>query len=118
MPQPAMPAVAHSATCNRPSGVQSTNVKILVAVLVLMLGYLQYKLWVDEGKVQDMWPLQQRIEQLREENQRLTERNRTLEAEVQNLKEGLDVVEERARSELGMVGKEETFIQFVDKEKP
>lgn len=83
-----------------------------------MLGYLQYKLWVDEGKVQDLWPLQERIEQLRDENKRLTDRNRALEAEVQNLKQGLDVVEERARSELGMVGQEETFIQFVDKEKP
>lgn len=82
-----------------------------------MLTYLQYKLWVDEGKVQDLWPLQQRIEELREENKRLTERNRSLEAEVQNLKEGLEVVEERARRELGMVGKDETFIQFVDKEK-
>lgn len=92
--------------------------KILVAVLVLLLVYLQYKLWVDEGRVQDLWPLQQRIEQLREENKRLSERNRSLEAEVQNLKEGLDVVEERARSDLGMVGEEETFIQFVDKEKP
>lgn len=92
--------------------------KILVAVLVLLLVYLQYKLWVDEGRVQDLWPLQQRIEQLREENKRLSERNRSLEAEVQNLKEGLDVVEERARSDLGMVGEEETFIQFVDQEKP
>lgn len=88
--------------------------KALVLVLAFLLIFLQYKLWVDEGKVQDLWPLQQRIEELKAENDRLGERNRQLEAEVRNLKEGLDVVEERARSELGMVGEKETFIQFVE----
>jgi len=93
-------------------------VKILVAILVLLFGYLQYKLWVDEGRVQELWPLQTRIEQLRRENQQLLDRNRALEAEVQNLKQGLEVVEERARSDLGMVHKDETFIQFIEEPKP
>ena len=75
---------------------------------------MQYKLWISEGKIQDSWSLGQRIEALQKENQRLLQRNNALQAEVDNLKSGYDVIEEKARQELGLVGKEETFFQYIE----
>ncbi|MBQ0723894.1 MAG: septum formation initiator family protein, partial [Cycloclasticus sp.] len=75
---------------------------------------LQYKLWISEGKIQDLWTLEQRIETLQKDNKTLQQRNKALQAEVENLKTGLDVVEEKARQELGLIGKEETFFQFIE----
>jgi len=75
---------------------------------------MQFKLWVDEGGVNDLWLLEQRIEILRHENHLLMERNKALQAEVSDLKTGLDIVEEKARQDLGLVGKDETFFQFVE----
>jgi len=88
--------------------------KVLLTILIILFSYLQYKLWIAEGKVQDSWSLEQRINTLKTKNQTLTERNNALQAEVSNLKSGLDVIEEKARSELGFVGKEETFFQYIE----
>ncbi len=88
--------------------------KVLLAILVLLFGYLQYKLWVAEGKVQDSWALEQRIETLKTQNRELTHRNDALQAEVTNLKSGYDVIEEKARRELGLIGKDETFFQYIE----
>ncbi|HIG79764.1 MAG TPA: cell division protein FtsB [Cycloclasticus sp.] len=88
--------------------------KLLLAILVLLFGYLQYKLWVAEGKVQDSGALDQRIETLKTQNRELTQRNAVLKAEVTNLKSGHDVVEEKARRELGLIGKDETFFQYLE----
>jgi len=92
----------------------SANLKYLLAILITLFGYLQYKLWVAEGRVQDSWALEQRIQTLKAENQQLARRNDALQAEVMNLKSGLDVVEEKARRELGLVGKDEIFFQYID----
>jgi len=86
----------------------------LMITLTVLLGLLQYDLWFGEGSLPDLWQLQQSIEQQKTENQGLKERNASLEAEVNDLKQGLHAVEERARSELGMVKKDEVFIQVVD----
>jgi len=88
--------------------------KALLVILVLLFGYLQYKLWVAEGRVQDSWLLEERIDVLQVENKRLLHRNNALQAEVENLKSGQDVIEEKARRELGLVGKDETFFQYVE----
>lgn len=61
-----------------------------------------------------MWTLEDRIEMLVEENGALQTRNNALQAEVENLKTGKDVVEEKARRDLGLVGKDETFFQIVE----
>ncbi len=88
--------------------------RVLLIILVFLFAYLQYKLWISEGKIQDLWALEQRIETLQKDNKALQQRNKALQAEVENLKTGLDVVEEKARQELGLVGKEETFFQFIE----
>jgi len=86
----------------------------LVAILLLLLVLLQYDLWVGEGSLATVWRLQQAIEAQQAENAALEARNRALEAEVRDLKTGTEAIEERARSELGMVKEGETYIQVIE----
>jgi len=86
----------------------------LIWLLVVLLVLLQYKLWVGDGSFAEVWDLYQQVETQREENQQLRERNQALDAEVQDLKQGLEAIEERAREELGMVKEGETFYQIIE----
>ena len=88
--------------------------RALLIVLVLLLAGLQYRLWVGDGSLAEVWRLRQSIDEQQAENERLRARNVELEAEVRDLKQGLEAVEERARRELGMVGEGETFHQIVE----
>ena len=88
----------------------------LLAVLFVFFLFLQYRLWVGEGSLAQKQVLQHKVETQQEENEVLRERNRVLANEVGNLKEGLDSVEERARTDLGMIKEGETFYMVVDKE--
>ena len=81
----------------------------LFIVLILLLAGLQYRLWMGEGSLAQVNRLQQQIAEQQGENERLLERNRILEAEVMELKRGMETVEERARQELGMVKEGETL---------
>ncbi len=87
--------------------------KVLLAVLVVLLLALQYRLWFGNGSVQEVWRLREQAKQNRAEVVRLNMRNQALAAEVADLKSGLDAIEERARAELGMIGEGETFYQFI-----
>jgi len=86
----------------------------LIWLLVVLLVLVQYKLWVGDGSFAEVWDLYQQVETQREANQQLRERNQALEAEVQDLKQGLGAIEERAREELGMVKEGETFYQIIE----
>ncbi len=86
----------------------------MVALLIAVLLLLQYRLWVGDGSLAEVWQLRREIAAQEAENQRLRERNRVLEAEVQDLKKGFKAIEERARSELGMIRENETFYQIVE----
>ena len=87
--------------------------KLLAAALVVVLALLQYRLWLGEGGMREVRRLQVEIQAQLDENRQLKERNRTLAAEVLDLKKGTVAIEERARTDLGMVGKGETFYQVV-----
>jgi cell division protein FtsB len=87
--------------------------KWLALALGVLLVLLQYRLWVGDGSVAEVWGLRQQVEAQRSENAVLRERNQALEAEVLDLKTGLAAIEERARSELGMIKDGETFLQVV-----
>ena len=87
-------------------------------ILVVLLVLLQYRLWVGDGSLAEVWGLYHQVEAQREENRRLRERNQALEAEVTDLKQGLDAIEERAREELGMIKDGETFYQIIDEPPP
>jgi cell division protein FtsB len=93
--------------------------KFLAVGLVALLVVLQYRLWLGDGGMREVARLRAEIEQQEVENSTLRERNRTLAAEVQDLKKGTVAIEERARTDLGMVGQRETFYQVVTpKESP
>lgn len=105
-----MPAVTRS-RASRESGAAS--MRILLAILLLLLILLQYKLWLGEGGFTDIRRLEQRVAEQALENEQLEQRNRELEAEVEDLRQGYDAIEERARSELGMIKEQEEFYQVV-----
>ena len=87
--------------------------KYLAAALLVLLVLLQYRLWFGDAGVREVNRLRAEIEHQQVENELLRERNRTLSAEVQDLKKGTIAIEERARTDLGMVGQRETFYQVV-----
>jgi cell division protein FtsB len=86
----------------------------LILFLVILLVYLQYRLWLGDGGLVELWNIHQEVEAQREENARLRERNEALNAQVLDLKQGLDAIEERAREDMGMVKQGETFYQIVE----
>jgi len=91
--------------------------RALLALLLLILILLQVKMWFGEGGFSDVARLEQRVEEQAQENEALAQRNRELQAEVEDLRQGLGAVEERARSELGMIKEDEEFYQVVPDEK-
>ena len=82
-------------------------------ILLLLLAGLQYRLWVGNGSLAQVTDLTQQIADQRAENEILLERNRVLDAEVLELKKGMETVEERARHELGMIKEGETLYQLA-----
>jgi cell division protein FtsB len=88
-------------------------VKTLALILAGLLLGLQYPLWIGKGSWTKVWELERTLAQSREGNAKLKARNDALDAEVRDLKEGMDAIEERARLELGMIRKDEVFYQLV-----
>ena len=88
--------------------------KRLILILVALLALLQYRLWFSPGGMSDVSELNKAKQAQVEENERLRERNAALAAEVIDLKHGLEAVEERARSDRGMVRSDEVFYQIID----
>jgi len=92
--------------------------KIFAAILLVVLVLLQARLWLSDEGVREVKRLEKGVAAQQEENATLKARNDRLAAEVKDLKEGMDAVEERARSDLGMVGSNESFYQVVPRDKP
>jgi cell division protein FtsB len=90
-------------------------VKVLRFGLLLLLLLIQWPLWVGEGGWLKAWERERTLESQRRSNDGLKLRNLALEAEVRDLRDGTAAIEERARSELGMVKNEEVFVQVLDK---
>lgn len=88
--------------------------RALTLALAVLIVLIQYPLWLGKGSWFRVWEVDQQIRAQRETNRRLQARNAGLEAEVRDLKVGLDAIEERARSELGMIRQDEIFFQIID----
>jgi len=88
-------------------------VKLLIAFLTVCLGVLQYKLWFGDDSRRELKAVEKNVALQLSTNAALSERNEALEVEVLDLKNGLEAVEERARSELGMIEEGETFYLIV-----
>ncbi len=83
-------------------------------ILISLLLLVQYPLWFGKGGWLKVWDLDRQVEEQKHINQKTQTRNAVLDAEVRDLKQGTEAVEERARSELGMVKRDEVFFQIVD----
>lgn len=88
--------------------------RALFWLLLVVFVFLQLRLWTGDGSLAEMWQLRGEIDKQQQENYVLSERNRRLTAEVKDLKEGMAAVEERARTQLGMIKKDETFYLIID----
>ncbi|MCW8924629.1 MAG: cell division protein FtsB [Xanthomonadales bacterium] len=87
--------------------------RIVILILAILFLLLQFKLWFGEGGFREVTRLETRVEQQRQKNTDLLQRNAELQAEVEDLRERLDAVEERARNELGLIKPAEQFYQVV-----
>lgn len=88
--------------------------KVLALALVTLIVLLQYPLWLGKGSWLRVWEVDQQLRARQDINRKLQVRNAALDAEVRDLKQGLEAIEERARSELGMVKQDEIFFQILD----
>lgn len=88
--------------------------RLLTLILVILIAALQYPLWLGKGSWLRVWDLNQQIDKQKAGNTALKARNDTLDAEVRDLKTGYAAIEERARSELGMIKQDEVFYQVMD----
>ncbi|MEE9330878.1 MAG: cell division protein FtsB [Methylophilaceae bacterium] len=92
--------------------------KALTLIFVVLIALLQYPLWLGKGSWLRVWNVNQKITQKKEQNEANKQRNDALRAEVRDLKQGNAAVEERARSELGMIKSDEVFYQVIDQQQP
>jgi cell division protein FtsB len=93
-------------------------VRALTLVLAALIVLIQYPLWLGKGSWLRVWEVDQQIRAQRETNRQLKARNDGLEAEVRDLKVGVEAIEERARSELGMIRNDEIFFQVLEAARP
>ena len=125
MPRRATPGARPSRTCrasraDRGAGgiavstSARTTIRWIVLGLLVLIAALQLTLWTGPGGMPDAWRLRERVVDQAEENRQLLRRNQDLGADVQDLKEGREAVEERARAELGMIKPDETFYRIVE----
>jgi cell division protein FtsB len=89
-------------------------VKALTLIFVVLIALLQYPLWLGKGSWLRVWDLNRQISEQKEANVRLKARNDSVDAEVRDLKQGFAAIEERARSELGMIKQDEVFYQVLE----
>ena len=88
--------------------------KVLTLILIALIALLQYPLWLGKGSWLKVWEIDQQVTRQHESNRKLQMRNAALDAEVRDLKQGHEAIEERARNELGMIKQNETFFHIVN----
>ena len=84
--------------------------------MIVLLVALQYRLWFGKHSIPDLWDMQQKIESQVQQNANLQQRNDLLKADINDLKIGLEAIEERARNELGLIKQGETFYRILPAE--
>jgi len=90
------------------------SVKLLLATGIVMAILLAYTLAVGKGGLLDIWNMKRDISAQQEQNERLKQRNRELAGEIINLQKGTEAIEERARSDMGLIRPDEVFVQIIE----
>ncbi|MGZ8096116.1 MAG: cell division protein FtsB [Methylosarcina sp.] len=88
--------------------------KYFVAIIILLIVHLQYRIWLGDGSIAEIRAYQQRLDELKKVAEEKRQRNQALYAEVLDLRKGQEAIEERARNELGMIKPDETFFQVLE----
>jgi len=88
--------------------------RAITLILLVLLLLLQYPLWLGKGGWLKVWDLNRQVQTQQQANQQMQARNAMLDAEVRDLKQGTEAIEERARSELGMIKHDEVFFQVME----
>ena len=88
--------------------------KLLLASGIVLAIFLSYTLAVGKGGLLDIWNMKRDISAQQEQNERLKQRNRELAGEIINLQKGTEAIEERARSDLGLIRPDEVFVQIIE----
>jgi cell division protein FtsB len=94
--------------------MQDSSLKVLTLILIALIALLQYPLWLGKGSWLKVWEIDQQVTRQHESNRKLQMRNAALDAEVRDLKQGHEAIEERARNELGMIKQNEIFFHIVN----
>lgn len=89
----------------------------LTLTFIILILLLQYPLWLGKGSWFRVWEVDRQLTAQKDQNQKLQVRNQSLDAEVRDLKQGSDAIEERARNELGMIKQDEIFFQILEEGK-
>ena len=92
--------------------------RVVILLLLTVLVALQYRLWLGKNSLPDYWRLQKEVESQQTTNENLKRRNQVLYADIEDLREGEDALEERARNELGMIKKDEVFFRVIPGQVP
>jgi len=100
----------------KPAPAIPVRIKFVIGGLLCLLLVLQVRLWISSGGFSEVSRLRNQVELQTHENEQLAERNERLEAEVNDLRDGFGAIEERARSDLGLIGENETFYVFSEEE--
>ena len=90
----------------------------LIVFLLILIAALQYRLWLGDGGIREFHEINQRIDELKQEGEQRKVRNAAVAADVRDLRDGIDAIEERARHELGMIKSGETYVQIYDTPPP
>ena len=88
--------------------------KVFMALSLLLIFHLQYRLWFGDGSIKQIMQYQERLDDLQLQGKQKLERNQALYAEVLDLRKGQEAIEERARQDLGMIKENETFFQVIE----
>lgn len=91
--------------------------RVVSIILVILLLLLQYRLWFGKNSVPDYLTLKEEVQRQQQANNKLKQRNKLLYADIDDLKLGVEAIEERARNELGMIKENETFFRIIPNEK-
>ena len=101
-------------TVEHPIAIRLAFMRLLAILFVVLIVALQWPLWIGKGSWLKVWQLENQVTEQHKANEKLKSRNAALDAEVKDLKTGVDAIEERARNELGMIRSDEVFFQILD----
>ncbi|MFD2168045.1 cell division protein FtsB [Thalassotalea euphylliae] len=91
--------------------------RLITATLLVFLVFLQHRLWFGKNSIPDYLSLKEEVARQQSDNDKLIQRNKLLYADTDDLKSGVEAIEERARNELGMIKQNETFFRIVGNDK-